>query len=185
MQGISKHIVKGLVAAIIAAAPAASLKAEGWRWGGMVGIASPTGDFSDIANTGFGLSFIGEYSLNDKMGIRGRLGYTLFGGESMNTILGKYEYEPSTTTIFADFVYGFNTMDTGFYVLGGVGYVSASITTKWGGYSTSSSESDLGCAVGAGYNFTSNMGAELKYTKPFGDKIDKWTWIEASFVYRF
>jgi opacity protein-like surface antigen len=202
MQGTYKFLVKGLVAALVASAPAATLKAEeGFRWGLMGSLASPMGDLSKKeganAGMGFGLTALGEYGFNDKMALRGRIGYTMFGGNSAGAKSTYYvEYTPGIYNVSADLVYSFDSLETGFYVLGGLGYMSSELNFEvWAGGQklgnvSVDNASGLGFSAGLGFNFTKNMGAELKYNSSLGWKNEDkghfdWNWIEASFIYRF
>jgi hypothetical protein len=195
----------------------------GWSYGVSLAIAHPGGDLTNNKDllgddlllklkTGFGISAFGEFGINDKMAIRGRVDYNVFGaGKIEESYSDDYDYGKETvtlnadaTTVFADFIYSFNSHDKGPYAFAGLGFVNGKLTLEqkeeWsydgdsGKRSRSQSESggNLGYALGLGYNFTKNMGAELSYVtandviKPKDwDKKFGFTWMQASFKYRF
>jgi len=73
----------GLFATLVAAAP---LKADEYmKFGGGLHIVNPGGDLTNEKEVpikikmGFGLSLFGEMGLNDKMALRGRVDYNVFG----------------------------------------------------------------------------------------------------------
>jgi opacity protein-like surface antigen len=198
MQRISKHIVKGLVAAIIVAAPVASLKAEDVRWGGMVGLVNPMGDMTkkysvsissygytewSYAKMGVGLHGFVEKELGDKLAIRGRLSITAFTGDSQEYTTGggywKWKAEGSTSAFsgYCDFLLRLQDHNNGLYLLGGLGFISGSVNSKITEtdldlevYDESDTSAGLACALGAGFNFTENFGLELTYNRSLGMK---------------
>jgi len=182
-----------------------------WFYGVSLAIANPGGDFTnedEIGNKikmGFGASAFGEFALNDKMALRGRVGYTVFGEGK------KEESEPyfwkhtdtlnaNVTTVFADFIYSLDSHEKGPYAFAGLGLVSGKVGRERKYESTyynyedkdPQSGSNLGSSFGLGYNFTKNIGAELSYVtandviKPKDwDRKYGFTWLQASFKCRF
>jgi len=195
----------GLFSGLVASAP---LKADEWlKFGAGLHIVSPSGDLTDEkavaakAKMGFGLSAFGEMGLNANMALRGRLDYNVFGeGEDASSII---KLKANATTVFADFIYSFDSHEKGFYAFGGLGLVAGKLEYDFKGISVdfSASGSSLGVSLGCGYNFNKNMGLELSWVSASGvinemkvggettslkdkDKIG-FDYMQVSFKYRF
>jgi len=213
---------QGTKSAKSAKAPTKSLKpsyGSGWTYGVSLHVANPGGDFTNEKKfdnkikLGFGLSAFGEYGFSDKMAIRGRVDYNIFGEgkKEWNDSYGYYSEKKHTrtlnasvATVFADYIYSFGSHENGLYAFVGLGLVNGKVVWEWKDEETSGdvtrtdrgkdteSGINLGYSVGLGYNFTKNMGAELSYViandvirpertnETFG-----FTWLQASFKYRF
>jgi len=191
----------------------------GWSFGVSLHAANPGGDLINKKKlgghkikTGFGLSAFGEFDLNDKMAIRGRVDYNLFGedkiedSDSYESYSHKYtdKLGASAMTLFADYIFRFDSHEKGPYAFAGLGFVNGKFkweekkemtfgsVTRTDVDRDSLSGSNLGFSLGFGYNFTKNMGLEASYVnasnvikpegpiKPFG-----FSWMQASFKYRF
>jgi len=221
----------GLFAALVAAAP---LKADEWmKFGLGLHIVNPSGDLTNEkavgvkAKMGLGLSAFGEMGLNANMALRGRLDYNVFGEgekkESYRDYIDGYpvsmsesaKLNASATTVFADFIYSFDSHEKGFYAFVGLGLVAGKldydikVTASAEGISPitesgsmSGSGSGLGISLGCGYNFNKNMGLELSWASANGviseikdkngrrhtlENKDKisFNWLQVSFKYRF
>jgi len=213
---LSKVLCAGLFAGLVASAP---LKADEWlKFGAGLHLANPSGDLTDEkklstkVKMGFGLSVFGEMGLNDKMALRGRVDYNIFGeGEKKES--GKYDADTwsetytmnaNATTVFADFIYRFDSHEKGLYAFAGLGLVNCKISweekDQWTydgtplteKYSGSESGSNFGFSLGLGYNLTKNMGLEASYTtasdviKPKeSDKKFGYDAMQVSFKFRF
>jgi hypothetical protein len=164
---LTKAIFGSLATALIAAVP---LKAQDSnRWAGHVSLSSPGGDLSDYAKIGLGASLAFELPWKDKMGFRGRLEYTKYGEKSTGISTPLYNITFNTGAdsigIHCDYVFRVDSYDQGGYVFGGLGYLLG--TLKVSGYGKSDSQSANGIVLNAGYgyNFTRNLGTEIKYCK--------------------
>jgi len=213
---LSKVLCAGLFAGLVASAP---LKADEWlKFGAGLHIANPSGDLTDEEKMvsklkmGFGLSVFGEMGLNDKMALRGRVDYNIFGegkkeeSESYMGFSSNYTLtlNANATTVFADFIYRFDSHEKGLYAFAGLGLVNCKLSAEWKDEWTESgikhidsdkdseSGSNFGFSLGLGYNFTKNMGLEVSYTtasdviKPEGTN-EKFGYdaMQVSFKFRF
>jgi hypothetical protein len=176
-----KILNKAVYAAIfIALAAPATLKAQGVvpaRFGVGASIILPSGEFGDVGGIGFGASVLAEWNLNDKMGIRGRAEYNIFGEKDWYSYIS---VSTSAMALLGEFVYRFNSHDTGWYVFAGAGLVNRTYTitvkdfdsllgiASGGGTKVSSSGMGLGETIGGGYNFSSNLGVDACYTNSSG-----------------
>src|SRR5207249_2508365 len=71
-----------LGAAVLLAMLASTSHAAETLWiGANGGFAAPTGDFGDVANSGFGLGLTGDFPVNPVLALGGELGYYSFGGD--------------------------------------------------------------------------------------------------------
>jgi hypothetical protein len=185
-----------------------------WSYGVSLHVANPGGDLTNeriIGNKikmGFGASAFGEFALNDKMALRGRVDYNIFGEgkKEWTSSYGSYKYtdtlNASVATVFADYIYSFGSHEKGLYAFAGLGLVNGKIEAgrkreETHGDATdkgkdSMSGSNLGYALGLGYNFTKHMGAEASYVtasnviKPERSIMTYgFSWLQASFKYRF
>jgi len=136
---------------MIVAAPLTAQDSNAFRFGAQLSLANPTGDLSDIAGLGFGVAAFGEKPLTSNFAIRGTVDYLMFGEKD----------EVSTTKygVFADGIWSFNGHDVGPFALVTVGFEN----TTWKIDDWDDDQSGLGYGVGFGYNFTTNLGAEVKY----------------------
>jgi opacity protein-like surface antigen len=188
---ITKALCGGFIFALVAAAP---LKGQEIRWGAQVSIVNPTGDLSNMAKMGFGAAFLGEYALNDKMALRGKFDYLMFGEKKETELESEYKWSNSIYSVTADYIYRLDSHENGLYGVADLGFFNCSTkytiteTNYWGGvsdsWSTSNSESGFGYSIGVGYNFNSNLGAEAKIVS-FSSDFITYQWIQASCNYRF
>jgi opacity protein-like surface antigen len=176
-------------------ATALSAQDDSMRFGAGLQIVSPLGDsgngeahkVGDFAAMGFGITILGEIGLADRHALRGRVEYHIFGEKTRNEV----NLNTTAMTVFADYIFRFDSHAKGIYAFGGVGVVNGSIKYSQGGQSETEEGGGLGFSVGLGYNFSRNLGAEASYVTAsgveFGDRnwpIDL-NWIQLSFKYRF
>ena len=175
---------------LVALAAPAALKAQAAkpaRFGAGASVINPMGEFGDVGAIGIGGSFFMEWELNDQMGIRGRAEYNIFGQKDWGT------YGTMTTSgmiAMADFVYRFDSHDTGWYVFGGAGFVNRSYALDYRGLKETTGKMGPGIAVGGGYNFTPNFGVDGCYNETLGDisanyAYPSFTWLQVSARWRF
>jgi hypothetical protein len=218
---LSKAICAGLFAGLVGAAP---LKADEWlKFGAGLHIASPSGDLvneKDLltkVKMGFGLSAFGELGINAKMALRGRVDYNVFGeGEKKESYLDTaYGYlinvtqtvkrTASVTSVFADYIYRFNSHENGFYAFAGLGLVNGkndweiktsgsaeTITVEGDVLNVPGSGSNLGVSLGVGYSLSNHIAFELLWVSASDvieikgeDKKYGCDWMQVSFKYRF
>jgi hypothetical protein len=108
----------------------------------------PLGNFSDGAGLGFGALLRYEYNIMPKLNATGRLGFVYHLGKDQ-TLLGT-----TVTTTFYDIpvLVGakYDIIDA-LYLAGEVGFFYNHASASVGGVSASTSETDFGLNVGAGY----------------------------------
>ena len=160
------------------------------RFGGYLSLALPQGDLGKAVGTGFGLGGFWEMPLGDIPNLTGVASaqYLMFGKKTQAEFFGtKVESSGSEIGANYDVHYYFGGGRLGFYGLAGIGYHNCSMKVEsnfgnlgLGNQSSSDSEGKFGFAVGAGYDFTSNLGAEAKYFS-----ADDWNYVQASIKYRF
>jgi len=184
-----------------------------WSYGASLHLVNPGGDltndrlFANKVTTGFGLSAFGEFGLNDMMALCGRVDYNIFGEGKLegSEYSGSYKFthklNASVATVFGDYTYGLDSHEKGLYVFAGLGFVRGKLEEEWKAYRGGTLTEDghdsesgigLGFSLGVGYNFSNSMGVEASYVTagnvivlknslvPYG-----FTWLQASFKYRF
>jgi len=128
----------------------------GSTWvGGNGGVSLPTGDYGDLAATGWHLGGSAIRQVNDSWGLGADLGYHRWGGsDQLNVANDEWNFSAVQATGQARFMIPSNgNMKP--YLSAGVGLYSfgAKLTSDSGNADTS--ESDLGFNFGAGMNFMS------------------------------
>jgi len=179
--------VLGLSATLLAAGP---LAAQDLRFGLQGTIALPAGDLGDralldnVLGYGFGahaiVGFPGGHAIVP------RADYTYFEKSSPTRRV-------QTLQLGADYNYFLSrTVNRGAYLGGGLGLDVAKFEVDQPGASDNDTPATVYGAVSAGYMFTTQIGAELRYTrakhKPelFGAKPELTTpALQVTFVYRF
>lgn len=108
-------------------------------------VALPVGDFSNGSSVGFGALGRYEYVLNAQLNLTGRLGFEYFVPKTVNG----FDYKFWTIPILVGAKF---TVAPNFYVAGEIGLFNShfSATVPFLG-EISSSETDFGLTVGAGY----------------------------------
>lgn len=134
-----------------------------YHFGAFTGISLPQGDAKDWVDGKAGLTLGGYVILNTQGGyiLRPRLEYS---------VASNGNYKNYTYFLGADYLYFVSKEETNrLYVLGGLGFATTDIDQKVAndGYSGGA----VALTVGAGYQFTPVLGAELRYqttSKNFG-----------------
>ncbi|MBI4811305.1 MAG: outer membrane beta-barrel protein [Ignavibacteriales bacterium] len=136
-------------------------------------ILLPSGDFGDIAGTGFGGTANFLYLVNDQIAISGTAGYITWGSKSFDMGLGEWEYSYSAIPILAGGRYYFTTGDARVYGSAELGLYMFNFTVTTPSYEflgytveggeTSESESEFTFAPGVGYEMKigDNMNLDL------------------------
>jgi len=187
LSNCTQRLLRGAAIALVAAG-APALMAEGdFRFGAGLSVAGPIGDLSDFCEQGFGVSAFGEWGFAGSHALRGKAEYILFG----ETKVGRdHKSNANALFVMADYVYRFDSHDHGFYIFGGVGYVSGSATTndrilgEWA--KTTDSDGTFGYNAGFGCNFSKHFGVEATYVMApeVFEKVD-FNWAQVSLKYRF
>jgi len=210
-----KALRRGFIAAMITTAPIASLKADDrvdtpkYRFGLQVSYIDPSGDLSDIASSGFGLSLFAERTLTKNNAIRAKIDYMDFGDVTyassilIQDLLFDFDFESNVSIlgISGEWLYRFDSHDKGPFVFVGAGYLDATrklSSLDDSAMSNSENKAGFSYSAGFGFNFTKNLGLELKitkgprlkYTETYSNNNDvsyayAFDWIQASFSYRF
>lgn len=185
--------------ALLALAPLAlgAQETSGFRFGLSLGAASTLGsakDFNSKPRLDLGLHTV--YGLEGGHALRGSL--HLLGSVVSETQAGAVKYERSLpgTQLMAEYLYyPSGKVAEGFYVSGGLGLDSVTAKVTWPGYETKTSTNRLVPTLGAGYDFTSNMGVSLRYVHgaaeiqdpvlKFSDKRPPLGTLSAAFRYTF
>jgi len=122
--------------------------------GGGIEIAMPIGNFSDVANVGFGLTGRYEYKLNKDVAITGTLGWIHWGGKN-TTSYGDYGF--TDIPLKGGVKYYFTPGPGRVYGMAELGLHFTSVSWTWNagyygyGGSYSASETKFGFAPGVGY----------------------------------
>jgi hypothetical protein len=195
----------------------AAQDAPGVRYGAALSLVNPMGDLGGdemkdekalgLAGPGFSLGAFFEAPIVSGLSLRGTLEYAVFGGkdyeESGESYPGgpsysyKWSYSLSHVGVVVDALWYFDEARS-FYAFAGLGAYYRPVDASYGDRSYAEAlEDGLGLNLGAGYWFTKNLGAELRYimaTGPdpeedyyTGQKPDKpdTSWLQVSFKYRF
>jgi hypothetical protein len=140
-----------LAVAALVVAPQVEAQSRSVEFGGAAGVAFPTGDLGEGANTGFRIGGLAQFQPSGwPVGLRGEVNYTSLTGETIGTGAGRVELG-STNVLEAtgNAIYNFNApkdATTSFYVIGGAGIYNV----NRGG------DTNFGLNGGAGVNF--NLG---------------------------
>lgn len=133
--------------------------------GGDIGLAMPTGDFGDGANTGFGVNGVFSYFINPQLIVTGNLGYWSFSAKESSSA---YSVTFSTIPVLGGIQYRFNTSKFQPFVSAETLMFFNSVKVSVSGYgSESRSETEFGFVPGVGAAFpvspTMEIRAMLKY----------------------
>ena len=152
---------------LIAVAPAAlALDTSQISWFAHGGLTMPTGDFGDVAGTGFGGGVGGMMPYNEQINLRGQVGYTYFGGKDLETYGVDWSWNWSLIPIWCLGEYMF---DPAIYGVGGLGLIMARSSFEYddpilGSISDDSSDTEFGFTFGAGYRMSEVLNLEARYS---------------------
>lgn len=123
-------------------------------------LALPSGDFGDVAGTGFGAIGMVLYGFNENLNFSGSAGYIAFGGKEntyFNTEGYKYSYALIPITTGARYYFGGTESKARFYAGGELGYFiySVNVDTPEGGSAVS------GVSSTGKFGLTPQVGVEL------------------------
>jgi opacity protein-like surface antigen len=167
------------LAAIAALSLSGVAQAQDVNFGAQVILSQPQGDLGDSdlmdGKMGFGLGFHALVDLKGGHAIVPRLDYVTY--KRSEAVLGvDFDYKANILTLGADYNYYINgKANEGFYVLAGLGFASGKFemtNSFMSALNVSSSKSTLYFQVGAGYMFTPNVGAELRYQSAQFSDVD-------------
>jgi hypothetical protein len=183
------------------AAPLTAQQSNRVKFGFQGSASFPLGDYGDTVGPGVGGTFFLEKGLgdiwDDSMSIRGSLYYHIDGEkeEKWDSYYGTDSVKSSASSVgfLADLVFNIEYGYPGLYVFAGGGFNSTKLTLDYVDSYYGSSESDsttsgFSYSLGAGYYFTKNLGAEIRYVASSkGKDEDKATlsWVKASLTLRF
>ena len=122
---MNRFIISTLVTAVAMAAASPSAQAQRsqraqstwnpWQIGAAAGIAFPTGDLGNVANTGYNIALaVGYQQRNTPFGLRGEAAYSEFGNQGP----GRNFTIPA---FIGNVVYAFQGVSYSPYVIGGIG----------------------------------------------------------------
>jgi len=143
---VNRLTFAGLVAALGlgAAAPTASAQSSmlpGFQIGAAAGVAIPTGDLSNTANTGYNVTFaIGFRPTYVPLGVRLEAAYNQFG-------IKAFSGNVNIPAFTGNLVYSFPSTSFSPYAIGGAGLYRTNVDVNGGG---STGENDFGFNVGGG-----------------------------------
>ncbi len=133
--------------------------------GGDVGLGIPTGDFSDGANTGFGINGVWTYFFQPDLALTGSIGYWSFGAKGSNEV-AKATF--STIPLNAGIQYRFSASGFKPFIGAETFLFFNSVSVEYLGYKSSDSETKFGFVplVGGAFKIAPNMEfrVTLKYT---------------------
>jgi opacity protein-like surface antigen len=170
----------------VISAPTLMAQDAGWsksNYGFQLGVMVPMGELADLQEPGFGLAAFYEKVFPSGFATRGRLEYTMFGEKEYWGSGWSYSEQMTQVGVMLDLVWYKDLKDT-VYPFVGIGYFSRSVSGDYQGSFGSASasedlESEMAFCAGLGFNFTRNLGAELKYTQC------EYNWVQLSLLYRF
>jgi opacity protein-like surface antigen len=149
---MKRTLLAGFVVGILAAVPAATLSAQGVRWGVNAGLLMPMGDYKKIDKSGWIVGGGATYWLTGGMlGVRGDVSY----GQTK----AKTGVTPHSTKIagaMASLVYGLGSSSASMrpFLTGGLGLYNV----KFDFTTSSASETKVAFGIGAGLMFKLGTG---------------------------
>ena len=159
-----KRMLRVLVPVALAAAP---LAAQDAHFAVQAGANIPQSDLKDFVDSKVGVTAGVAVPIDLGSGhvIRPRADYGYYSGSVSNPIFSD-DNKVKTLFIGADYLYFPAQKMEQFYVTGGLGYQNTKLEThdNNANVDVSDSKGALAWAVGAGWQFTENVGAELRYT---------------------
>ncbi len=146
-------------------------------------VSAQAADFKVGVHGGFSLP---QGKVGNSDNLDGKMGFTL--GGNLQFDLGKghaitprldvtaysknksedghsFDYNVTNTTLGADYNYFVDgKVGQGFYLIGGLGFAQVKFEAKWGPLSVSTTPKAFQLALGAGYQFNTNLHTDLRYT---------------------
>lgn len=141
-------------------------QAEDPRFGVQVHGNIPTGDLKDAVDSKLGVGG-GAHVTFDLSGghlIRPRIDYTFFPETTLNSGAATLKNKVNNLSAGADYLYFLEGKPEGLYFTGGLSYNHWKVEATALGQTYSDTSNKLGFAAGAGYNFNSTFGAEVRFT---------------------
>jgi opacity protein-like surface antigen len=141
---MNRFVFSAFVASTAFLAAAAPARAQGYnpfQIGASAGIAFPTGDLGNVANTGYNVTVMVGYKPEfTPIGVRAEAAYNQFGSKIFN---GNVNIPAFTGNL----VFGLPMGTLSPYVIGGAGLYRTSVDVNGGG---TASENDFGFNIGGG-----------------------------------
>jgi hypothetical protein len=172
-------LLRSTAIALVAAAAPALVAQKVPKFGLQLSLAVPTSSitiapdddgglkYDSFLSMGVGLAATYEFAMSDSAAIRAKAEYINLGSkESLykEVAISKLKYGTSMYSIGADVLYSFDSNDTGLFILGGLSYNITSGSGTWTkDFDIEGSGNALGFNVGAGFRFSPNLSAEVKY----------------------
>lgn len=159
-----KRLLRVLVPLALAAAP---LAAQDAHFGIQAGVNLPQSDLKDFIDNkpGFSLGANVVFDLGSGHVIRPRADYGFYSASVNDPFgFGTDENKVKILSIGADYLYFPAQRMEGFYVTGGLGYQNTKVESSTPFGDVSESKGNIAWAVGAGWQITDLVGAELRYT---------------------
>ncbi|HJW73356.1 MAG TPA: porin family protein [Geothrix sp.] len=156
----------------ILALTAAPAFAQDAHFGLQAGISMPQSDAKDFVDSKMGLGLGLNVGIEFTGGhvLRPRLDFTRTKG-TLNELGVSFDNTVTTTTLGMDYNYFVSGKATeGFYLIAGLGFAKTKVEASVPGFgSASDSKNALAIALGAGFQFTPMVGADLRYTTTHPD----------------
>ncbi len=124
----------------------------------------PSGNFGDVAGTGFGGTANFLYQINNQISISAIAGYMTWGGKSIDIGLGKWEYSYSAIPILAGGRYYFTEGDSRVYGSAELGFYmfSTEITTPSYDFFGVTIQGGTATETSTEFAFAPGVGFEMK-----------------------
>jgi len=159
------RLCKLLPVLALVAAPSFAQEAH---FGAQVGVSFPQGDLKDTDTMGNKLGYTAGINLGLEFQgghvLRPRMDYTQY--KRTDTAIFAEPIDLKITTLFCGADYSYfvgGKADQGFYLLAGLGYTNTKTAVSGSTYNSSQSKGAFAYAVGAGFQFTPMIGAEVRY----------------------
>jgi hypothetical protein len=144
------NVLKALIPVALVVAAAAPLAAQDAQVGGQAALAFPVNDLTNIAELGLTVGAHARWDFGHGHGLMARGDVALYGS--------KNGFNTNSYAAGADYTYHIDHNRRGLYFLGGLSFMTYSVSH--GG----SNHSGLGISLGAGYDLTRNLGLQMRYT---------------------
>ena len=143
----------------------ASLGAQSLHYGFQVGANFPQSDLKNYISKDATPTLGANLAIDFGAGhvLRPRLDYTSYKKSDAQGVAG-LEDKARVLSLGADYLYYPAQDPKGFYFIAGLGYTQVKFEQSYAGVSADTTKGGLGWGAGAGWQFTSLLGAELRYT---------------------